>query len=550
MISPSLVLWALQRLGLALGGSMVLFCVYQTLELLYAELTSPLRDLPGPPSENMFFGNFRELFSSDSSAVQQKWTEKYGKTIKYKGIMGITRLYTTDLKAVNHFLVNTQTYQKPAAAIYNLTRILGEGVLVVEGDAHKLQRKLLNPAFGPQQIRELTEIFVEKSIQLRDRWIEEILKQTGKESEGLPAKIDGLSWLSRTTLDVIGLAGFNYKFDSLTDSPEKNELSEAFAVMFRTSTSLNPIAALRGLFPALRFLPAPGDTESGLASKTMFSIGAQLLADSKASNATQNEKSSHARDILSILVHANSATDLSENQRLNDKDVLAQIPTFMVAGHETTSVAVTWALFALTQKRDIQDKLRDELSTISTDNPTMDELNSLPYLDAVVRETLRLHAPVPSSMRAAVKDDVVPLSEPYVDKHGKKHETVTIKKGQMIMIPIVPINKSKDLWGDDAWEFNPDRWQNLPEAVSAVPSVWGNMMTFIGGPRACIGYRFSIIEMKALIFTLVRAFDFDLAVPAKDIVKKSSIVNRPVLLTASGKNENQMPLLVRIANSD
>ena len=56
-------------------------------------------------------------------------------------------------------------------------------------------------------------------------------------------------------------------------------------------------------------------------------------------------------------------------------------------------------------------------------------------------------------MRAAVKDDVVPLSEPYIDRHGKKHDTIMIKKGQIIMIPIVPINKAKDLWGDDAWEF-------------------------------------------------------------------------------------------------
>ncbi|KAF9480873.1 hypothetical protein BDN70DRAFT_580568 [Pholiota conissans] len=167
MISPSLVLWAVQRLGLALGGSVVLFCMYQTLELLYAELTSPLRNLAGPPSENIFFGNFRELFDSqDSSVVQQKWTEKYGKTIKFKGIMGITWLYTTDLKAMNHFLVNTQIYQKPPGAVYNLERLLGKGVIIVEGDMHKLQRKLLNPAFGPQQIRELTEVFVEKSIQV------------------------------------------------------------------------------------------------------------------------------------------------------------------------------------------------------------------------------------------------------------------------------------------------------------------------------------------------------------------------------------------------
>jgi hypothetical protein len=205
----------------------------------------------------------------------------------------------------------------------------------------------------------------------------------------------------------------------------------------------------------------------------MLRIGSQLLAESKAANAKRDldSKSTQARDILSILVRANSTTDLPENQRLSDKDVLARkclglisriifIPERLFAGRNThlhgcrtrndkvgliltmlchglfrfmgvrskihfSSVATTWALFALTQKRDSQAKLRAELTSVSTDNPTMDELNSLPYLDAVVRETLRVHAPVPTTMRVAKRDDVVPLSEPYIDKKGRKHHTIT-----------------------------------------------------------------------------------------------------------------------------
>ena len=83
------------------------------------------------------------------------------------------------------------------------------------------------------------------------------------------------------------------------------------------------------------------------------------------------------------------------------------------------STATTWALFALTQNREAQDKLRNELLSVGTDNPTMDELNALPYLDAVVRETLRVHAPVDSTMRVATQDDFLPLSEPIMDKYGR-----------------------------------------------------------------------------------------------------------------------------------
>ena len=135
--------------------------------------------------------------------------------------------------------------------------------------------------------------------------------------------------------------------------------------------------------------------------------------------------------------------------------MLAQIPTFLGAGHETTSTGTAWALFALGGAPAAQTRLRAELRALagSTDNPTMDELNALPYLDAVVRETMRVHAPVPSSIRIATRDDVIPLSTPYVDVHGQVHDAVRVSKGTPIFIPILAINRSKALWGEDAHEF-------------------------------------------------------------------------------------------------
>ncbi|KIK32337.1 hypothetical protein CY34DRAFT_101741, partial [Suillus luteus UH-Slu-Lm8-n1] len=92
--------------------------------------------------------------------------------------------------------------------------------------------------------------------------------------------------------------------------------------------------------------------------------------------------------------------------------------------------------------------------------------------------------------------------------------------------------------------FNPDRWASLPEVASQVPGVWGHLMTFLGGPRACIGYRFSLVEMKALLFTLVRAFEFELAVPALDVGKRTTLVQRP-FLRSDPKSKSQLPLLVK-----
>jgi cytochrome P450 len=83
-----------------------------------------------------------------------------------------------------------------------------------------------------------------------------------------------------------------------------------------------------------------------------------------------------------------------------------------------------WVLYALSQDKEAQTKLREEIFTISTENPTMDDLNGLPYMDAVVRETLRLYPALPSILREAGKDDCIPLSKPFTDKKGIVHNEI------------------------------------------------------------------------------------------------------------------------------
>ena len=101
-----------------------------------------------------------------------------------------------------------------------------------------------------------------------------------------------------------------------------------------------------------------------------------------------------------------------------NKKGLVEVPTFVMAGHETTATAATWVLFTIAQDMRVQRKLRDELLSFPSENPSMGDLHSLPYLDMVVKEALRHHAPVPVALRAATKDDVIPLSSPYVDRSG------------------------------------------------------------------------------------------------------------------------------------
>ncbi|KAJ7724292.1 cytochrome P450, partial [Mycena olivaceomarginata] len=324
------------------------------------------------------------------------------------------------------------------------------------------------------------------------------------------------------TLDVIGKAGFNYDFDALEEANGRpSELNEAFTELLHSPQASRYALArlIQSMIPVLRSLPAPWRAARNARAK-MDIIANQIVMESKAD--AKLEGLDAKRDLVSVLVKANMSRSLPESQRLTHAEVIAQIPTFLVGGHETTSIATAWALHALSQHPAVQVKLRQELLTLSTDNPSMEELNSLPYLETVVREVMRFHAPVVFTQRMAMEDDLVPLSKPYIDKAGKSHDSLLIPKGQMIHIPILAVNTDTDIWGEDAREFKPERWENLPDTVGLVPGVWANLLTFFAGTTNCIGFRFSLIELKALLFTLIRAFEFEAAVPKGGIRPKMS----------------------------
>jgi len=526
-----------------IAGTLLCYLLFHASQILYRNLTSPLSHVVGPKNPSFVFGNFKQI--GEDPHLTTKWRNEFGANFRFKGLFSISELHTSDLKAINHIVARSEIYQKAASNRASAQLLLGKGILSVELEEHKRHRRALNPAFGVAQIRAVTEIFVEKAVQLRDIWARQAEQQNGA------ASIEVLSWLRRMTLDVIGQAGFNYQFDALENNGKSNELDEVFTKLFHSpqANTYNVFRLSQAIMPILRIMPGPGRNLLRAARNKMYIIGKQIVSRSKADiRATEGEKSLVGkRDLLSTLLKANLSTTLPETQRLNDSEVISEIPTFFFAGHETTSSATTWALYALSVNTAAQNKLREELLTMSTDNPTMDELNSLPYLEHVIRETMRVHAPVVFTQRMAMKDDVLPLSKPYIDKEGRSHDSLPIPKGQMIHIPILAVNTDKELWGEDATEFKPERWENLPESVSDIPGVWANLLTFFAGPHNCIGFRFSLVEMKALLFTLIRAFEFEQAVPHGGIGPLTSgLLQRPTVL-GEGKGTG-LPLIVKPYN--
>ncbi|KAJ7763218.1 cytochrome P450 [Mycena maculata] len=547
----------------ATSGAYVLF---HLAEILYCEFSYPLRGLVGPKN-----------LSPSFPGMLKRWRAR---TFFYKDVFNTRELYTTDILVIDHTLKETNVYQKRVAFRARINSPLGgKGLLNVQGGepqasetsdgepfiAYKneviIYQEPQNPAFGTAQIRELTGGFLDKSVQLRDIWVEMIW------GHAEPQHINMLPWLSKMTLDVIGLLGFGSQFNTLNPKAEPNPIQKALEQLFRASDAgLDSILQKAVLIlPILGYLViiqmnshnvsepyslpscCPAAKTRGGPRRQLFAAGNKLLADSKgAINAAGGPKSvSGNRDLFSLLLRVNMSLDVPDHHRMSEEEVIAQIPTFFIAGHATTSGAVTWALHALSLNLCAQSKLREELLTLDTNSPTLEQLDTLPYLESVIRETLRVYSPVAHITRLAAADDVVPLKTPCFDNKGKVYTSLPISKGQMVHIPISDVNTDPNLWGVDAAEFRPERWEQVPEAIHSIPGVWANLLTFLAGPYNCIGFRFSLAEQKALLFVLIRAFEFTEAVPRVDIGRSSSALQVPFVFSEMEKGR-QMPLLVRV----
>ncbi|KAF7288947.1 hypothetical protein MIND_01411100 [Mycena indigotica] len=538
------------QIVLPIVATLCAYFVLHASQILYRNLSSPLRRiLPGPPIPHYVLGNFKEM--AEDARLSSKWRAVYGKNYLFHGLFSISELYTGDLKALTHIIAHPEIYQRPPASRDASRRLMGEGILFAEAEQHKRHRRVMNPAFGPSQIRAVTEIFVEKAAQLRDIWA----KQTHQQGEN--GSLDVFASLRKMTLDVIGRAGFGYDFNALNPTGHTNELNQAFTDLLHSphSNIFSMIRLAQGTIPVLKLLPLPGARLVQSAHRRMMKIGGKIVHESKAAIlATGNEDDanekdaltmlSRQRDLLSTLLKANMAPGLTERQRLDEEEVISQIPAFFVAGNETVAAATAWALHLLSRHQSIQDQLRAEVTATATDSPTLDELNRLPFLEKVVRETLRLHAPALFMQRTAMTDDVLPLERPVVDAAGAEHWSLPIVKGQTVHLPIWGVNTDVDIWGADALEFRPDRWDDIPKATSGIPGIWGNQFTFLGGQHNCIGFRFALAELKVLLFILTRAFTYAPAVPEGGIEPLTGgTLQRPAVLRPQQQRKGRVASL-------
>lgn len=480
--------------------------------ILYPKLFSPIRHLPQPKGGSFFNGQLKRISAEPTGEPHRDWINSIPNDglMYYTMILNQGRLLVISPQALSEVLT-TKSYDfiKPQQLRNGLGRVLGIGILLAEGDEHKRQRKSLMPAFAYRHIKELYPVFWDKSTKLVNGLMS-VARKEGKESvqsidDAAIVEISG--WSSRATLDIIGVAGMGHDFASL-DNPD-TKINVTYRDVF-SPTRQQRVMALLGLFLPqwfLRALPVEHNNKIVESSNIIKEVCRELIRKKK-EKLDQKEKRVDA-DILSVALESGGFTE---------EDLVNQMMTFLAAGHETTASALTWAFYLLCLHPEVQTRLREEIRANlphidDTETVTAASLDECHYLHAVCNEVLRVYPPVPGTIREAGRDTSI-LGQ-------------FVPKGTKILLSPWAVNTSISLWGPDAAEFNPDRWMGPGKANSGGAESNYAFLTFLHGPRSCIGQAFAKAEFACLLAAVVGRFEFKMA--DKDFVLeiKGGITAKP-----------------------
>ncbi|KAJ6487823.1 cytochrome P450 [Mycena sanguinolenta] len=483
-------------------------------------------NIRGPWSSNLFLGVIPLVTGApDPGDIYEKWAAQYGSVFSIPGVLGSRRIVLADPKSLAHFAAReTYGYVGTPLSKRFQVKLIGKGLFWAEGDSHKRQRRALNPAFSNEAIKNLTPIFFDSAYKAKAAW--DAILESGETT------IEVQLWMNHISLDTIGLAGFSHDFGTL--SGKTSNIATAFDSLGSHASHFDTaIFLLSFIIPAIRSIPTARHVMLNELGDSMRSLGETFLA---AADDTVADKS-----VIGLLAKSAST------EKISHEEVAAQINVLLLAGYETTSISLTWALIELARNPAMQTKLRDELLQ-SGQNPTWEELtNHGSFLDAFTCETLRVHPALPELTRVAAEDDLLPLSEPIKDARGKLVDSVFVSKGTTVTLPIECINRSEVFWGPDAKMFNPARWIDESHGVDKhrAQEIQGyrHLLTFSDGARMCLGKVFAVTEFKAVLSVLLRNFTFELpGGPDTAIGRHRNLLPRPKV---EGEAGYDVPLRIR-----
>ncbi|KAK7401723.1 hypothetical protein VNO78_13425 [Psophocarpus tetragonolobus] len=360
-----------------------------------------------------------------------------------------------------------------------LVMLLVPGLVKLEGEKWSRHRKIINPAFNLEKLKEMILLFIKCCDDMISKW-------EGMMSINESSEMDLWPFLQNLTSDVISRAAFGSSYEEgrriFQLLKEENEV--AMKILFKV------------YIPGWRFVPT-----------SIHRRIKQIDRDIKASLMDMINKREKAlqtgevtrNNLLDILLESNhkEIQDHGNNKNIgmNIEDVIEECKQFYFAGQETTSILLVWTMILLSMYPNWQARAREEvLQVFGNRKPDFDGLNHLKIVTMILYEVLRLYAPVTGLVRKVNKD--------------VKIGNLSLPAGVQVFLPIVLVHHDHELWGNDAKEFKPERFS---EGVVKATNGKVSFIPFGWGPRTCIGQNFALLEAKITLSMILQHFSFELS---------------------------------------
>jgi cytochrome P450 len=409
------------------------------------------RTPPGPKGEPVF-GSSRQ-YARDPFSFVTNLEEAYGGVSRFD--MGPLDTYmVTDPTEIERILVSeADRFGKPAFQDDALGDLLGEGLLLSEGETWQQQRRLAQPAFDMSRLAGMADRIVDHTESLLADW---------EDGQSIDAEQD----MTTVTIDVILDLMMGVELPRERLEHVRKQL-EPLGMRFEP----NPIR-----FALPEWVPMPGDAEFDAAVNELESVIDEIVARRRGEIGDADDPEA-PMDFLSILMRAKAAGEQTDEQ-LRD-----EMMTMLLAGHDTTALTLTYTWYLLSEHPEVEQRLHEEVDEVIDDGrPTTEDIRELEYTEWVIKEAMRLYPPVYTIFRQP--------REP-VDVGG-----YTVTGESSIMLPQWAVHRSDEYW-EEPETFDPERWR--PERVKGRPRF--AYFPFGGGPRHCIGKHLAMLEARSIVAT-------------------------------------------------
>jgi cytochrome P450 len=385
--------------------------------------------------------------------------------------LGDPSVYLCHPDLVRHVLrTNARNYVKGPDYQW-LRPLIGDGILVSEGELWTRQRRLLAAEFREREVARFLPLFHAELDRLGQRWQPSIAR-------GQP--IDVGTGLQEYALRVLGGALFQSDFERVATN-----IAESIHTML-SQAALQMISM--GLLPS--WLPTPGNRRARAAERQLNDVVYHLITEGHGSHSQGGcPIAVSGVDIVSRML---VARDPETNAGMTEQQLIDEVKTMIFAGHETTGLAMAWTIYLLARHPEVRARVVAEVDAVcDRQRVRIDQIDQLVYLRQVLLESMRIHPPVPGVSRTALADDAF--------------EGIVVRAGESVTIQCFTVHRHPDFWPEPE-RFDPDRF--APERLDDIEPY--SYLPFLRGRRACLGEHFAMLEAMVAVATLVSRFEFEL----------------------------------------